>query len=75
MNHNQLRLKRIRFGISQKVLAEKIGLSPSRLCLYERYGMDLPANTVYRIEKLLDDYKQHETVIKNDRAIKSRNLL
>lgn len=53
MNHKQARVKRLLKDIRQQDAAEKIGVSRSRLSMYERHNYPLPGGAEKKLERVL----------------------
>ena len=53
MTHKQAKLKRIRLGLKQSSVAERIGVSKSSLSQYENYGCPLPREAQRKLNRIL----------------------
>jgi transcriptional regulator with XRE-family HTH domain len=53
MKHKILKLRRVELELSQKAVAEALGIAGHRLCQYERYGRPLPEGVETKLRRLL----------------------
>jgi transcriptional regulator with XRE-family HTH domain len=52
-NHRDFKAERVRRGITQKQLAEMIGATAWRLCMFENHGLALPDAAREKLFKIL----------------------